>query len=193
MGKRKAVVLSRFELTPAELVRAGSMFANFTRLVSATEGFVATSVWRGVDNADAFLRVTLYESIDHYVRGWEQMVNSGGLETAVLRYGVLPDVQMFEVVWRHGRPIESARDDEFISVSDRALDTSDQANAWVAKLASNMGECDAIPGFDGCLIAVGYDTPERVAGLALWRSERAFSDSVPKAPDYEIPLFRRLV
>ena len=71
MDVKKGVVLSRFRLTPAELVRAGAMFANFTRLVSSTEGFVSTSVLRGVDDQDAFLRVTLYESIEHYVKAWE--------------------------------------------------------------------------------------------------------------------------
>lgn len=188
----RSVVISRFGLTGSYLVKAGAMFENYRQLVSSCEGFVGTSVWRQLADQNQFMRATVFETTAAYLKAYDWMVESGGLETAIHRYGVLPDVQMFEVKWTHGRRLERALDHEFLSLSDRAMDTTDSAEAWVDKLKMNLRECDSIPGFDGCLIATGYSLSQRVLALALWRSEQAFLESVPGQPDYAIPFYQRV-
>ncbi|MFX9020054.1 hypothetical protein ABTN35_20690, partial [Acinetobacter baumannii] len=76
-----------------------------------------------------FMRATVFETMSAYLSAYDWMVESGGLETAIHRYGVFPDVQMFTVKWTHGRRLERALDHEFLSLSDRVLDTDDDAEA----------------------------------------------------------------
>lgn len=188
----RAVVVSRFDLSGSYLVKAGAMFENYRALVSQCEGFIGTSVWRQLADQEKFMRATVFETTEAYLTGYDWMVQSGGLETAIYRYGVLPDVQVFEVKWTHGRRLERALDHEFLSLSDRAMDTREVAADWVDKLKMNLRECDSIPGFDGCLIATGYELSQRVLALALWRSEQAFLESLPGQPDYAIPFYQRV-
>lgn len=185
-----AVTVSRFEIPQGQEREYEQMLLSFGDEVSDDRGFIATSVWQEVDNPNRFLRLTAFRDFDSLFKSYDEMVQSGFLETAVEKWGIAPDVKRIVPIEKKGDGVEHMRENPFVSVSIRAMEPG-QGDPWVQKMKYNFAEIESLPGMQGWFIGRCDELDDEIVGIVGWASEEACRRTIPPHMHYPVTVYRR--
>lgn len=185
-----AVTISRFKIPAGHEKEYEGMLRSFGDEVQDDSGFISTSVWKDLDRAGEFMRITAFRDFDALFQSYDEMVENGFLEEAVERWGVAPDVRRQIPVYSKNFEFKQLGKMEFLSLSVRAMEPG-QGPAWIEKMKYNFAEIEILPGMRGCWIGQHDEIDDEIAGIVIWDSLDACRQSIPEPLHYPIHVFAR--
>lgn len=163
------------------------------RIKSAMEefgGLIDLGFWRHIGDLTGYLSFTTFGSMDELLAAQDAVARGSLYTEAETTMALPPDVMRFEVVQATGTtamPIGSCA-----STSIR-MASPGHGDEVVEELARIFAELEALPGFEGGIIAKRLHVPDELIGIALWSDPRDYRASLPKHEIHKVELYERFL
>ena len=187
----QSVILVRLTLDWEDVGAAREYVEDMREALKDVPGFLGSGAWKGVRDPHARLILFMYESAEAARAGF---VAIGDLPSLIERQhaGAEPaDVKGLIVEREDGRFLDALPTELPVSFSFRNAEPG-YGPEMVDEYEGIFGGLSMIPGYAGMLIGVNSKLTDEVSGFVAWKSEVAFSASMPENSFYEVTLYEPL-
>ena len=174
-----------------ELPGAMEAYSRVRELHGSHEGWVSSTIWRNVNDATQYGVATHYQSEDSALAALLILTEAGIVDQLINAMQIPPDLKRMRIDHRNGGMLDATSIGHFMSLSFRRAEPgfSDDLEAELATIFESL---QYIEGYIGSAYGYNPQVEEEVLGMVLWRSQRAFEESLPEKATYEVRLFERI-
>jgi hypothetical protein len=156
------------------------------------DGFQGTSFWLQTDDPSKMLQVYEYASLEAAEQGLVRIVEGDlPIKSSEMMSGPADVIRMRVTAW-HGDACQRTPLGSYLSLSIRTGDPG-MGKQLDEDLEMVFGEMQVINGYIGAVRGCNDVLEEEIIGIALWNTEDAFRQSLPKKTLYEVKLYSKVL
>ncbi|HCE00546.1 MAG TPA: hypothetical protein DER07_05855 [Armatimonadetes bacterium] len=155
-------------------------------------GYRSMTVWESTEDPEDFLMLLLFDDDRSADEGLKATTEAGPLVESMKRVCDPPDVRRTRLVSFWGPAPCLFPLGTVVSVSFRTADPG-YGSDLVDELDRIFSELSFLPGFLGCAIGRNSALREEVVGLAFWRDEPSFRQSLPHKHPHQVRAYRKVM
>lgn len=174
-----------------ELEGATAVYERVRQLHREHPGWISSTIWKNVNEPNQYAVATHYTSEESAIEALKLLTDAGIIDDIINAMQVPPDLKRMRIEYCNGGTLGDTAIGHFMSLSFRRAEPG-YGDDLESELATIFESLQYIEGFIGSAYGYNPQVEEEVLGMVLWRSERAFMESLPEKATYEVRLFERV-